>query len=335
MRTCGVSLGVVAVATLVRLGLHPQLSTWSPFTTYSLAVICMALAGGFWPGMATLALSLIAGSILFLPPAFTLTLAEGAAWPMVMFALTSSINVVLISGMMASILAHDAHQQLLFRELQHRSRNLFTVIQAVVSRTIAESPTMAEAKSAAETRIAALARTHAMVADSGWIGARLDQIVIEELTGFARQIDCVGCGLLLTTPAAQNFALIIHELTTNAVKYGALSSPQGRITIRGEIDAGEPALFRFRWEETGGAEVTKPSRKGFGNSILNGLAKRFAQGVEVSYRSKGLIYELRIALGAIQARLATDTAPQAVNGHGAYLNKGRTQLQSATAPVVT
>lgn len=166
-RMYGVSLGIVATATVLRLAVHPHLSTASPFTTYGIAVICMALAGGFWPGMATLALSLIAGSILFLPPAFSFSLADGAEWPMLMFGLAAVVNIALVSGMMASILVHDEHQQLLFRELQHRSRNLFTVIQAVVSRTIAESQSMPEAKGAAETRIAALARTHAMLADAG------------------------------------------------------------------------------------------------------------------------------------------------------------------------
>src|ERR1700745_2355485 len=71
----GSAFVLVAAATLIRLGLHQELSSASPFTAYSLATLCMALAGGFWPGMMTLAISLVTGSILFLPPAFSLTLA--------------------------------------------------------------------------------------------------------------------------------------------------------------------------------------------------------------------------------------------------------------------
>src|ERR1700761_1656866 len=82
--------GMVAGATLVRLALHQELSTTAPFTTYSLAVLCLAAAGGFWPGMVTLAASLMMGSVLFLPPAFSFTLAEGAEWPLLMFALFGS-----------------------------------------------------------------------------------------------------------------------------------------------------------------------------------------------------------------------------------------------------
>ncbi|MBR0793786.1 DUF4118 domain-containing protein [Bradyrhizobium jicamae] len=298
----GSAIGIVAVATLVRLALHHELLTTAPFTTYSLAVLCSALAGGFWPGMVTLAASVVAGSILFLPPAFSVALADGAGWTLLMFALFGSINVVLISGLIASILLHDEHQQFLFGELRHRSRNLFAVVQSIVSRTIVESQTLSEAKQALETRLATLARTHAMLADSGWMGAPLDQIVSEELMSFANQVSCVGCGLILNTPAAQTFALIIHELATNAVKHGALSRPEGQVTIVGRIEASKGNnLFQFAWTEVGGPPVEAPRRRGFGSSILSGMAKRFAQNVDMDYRPEGLTYELQASLASIQA----------------------------------
>jgi len=306
----GSALGVVLAGTVVRLALHPALSTTAPFTTYSVGVVCLALAGGFWPGMVTLFASLAAGSILFLPPAFSFSLAEGAGWTLLMFAVFGSINVILVSGLIAGILLHDEHQRFLFGELQHRSRNLFAVVQSIVSRTIIESQTLSDAKQAAETRLAALARTHASLEDSGWTGAPLDKIVLEELTSFATQANCSGCDLLLNTPAAQTFALIIHELATNAVKHGALSRPEGRISICGSIKPGN--LFQFSWTEIGGPVVTPPPKKGFGSSILSGMAKRFAQDVEASYRPEGLIYELRIPLGSIQSSQGKSSADQNV-----------------------
>ena len=300
----GSAFVLVSAATLIRLGLHQELSSASPFTAYSLATLCMALAGGFYPGMVALAASLVTGAILFLPPAFSFTLAEGAGWPLIMFALFGGIQVVLVSGLIAAILLHDEHQQFLFGELRHRSRNLFTVVQGIASRTLTESQTLSEAKEAIELRLAALARTHAMLADSGWTGAPLEQIVSEELSSFANQVSCIGCSLVLNTPAAQSFSLIIHELATNAVKHGALLRPEGRITIQGRIRSGEGRdLFEFSWIETGGPAVHRPQRKGFGSSILNGMAKRFAQHVEASYRPEGLIYALRVPVGPIQAPL--------------------------------
>src|ERR1700746_1538138 len=309
IRGYGAAFVLVFAATLIRLGLHQELSSASPFTAYSLATLCMALAGGFYPGMVTLAASLVPGAILFLPPAFSFTLAEGAGWPLIMFALFGGIQVVLVSGLIAAILLHDEHQQFLFGELRHRSRNLFSVVQGIASRTLMESQTLSEAKHAIELRLAALARTHAMLADSGWTGAPLEQIVSEELTSFANQVSCVGCSLMLNTPAAQSFSLIIHELATNAVKHGALSGPEGRLTIQGCIRSSKGRdVFQFSWIESGGPAVERPHRKGFGSSILEGMAKRFAQHAEATYRPEGLIYKLDVLLVPIEASLKTRSA---------------------------
>jgi two-component sensor histidine kinase len=253
----------------------------------------------------------VTGAILFLPPAFSFTLAQEAGWPIVMFALFGGIQVVLVSGLIASILLHDEHQQFLFGELRHRSRNLFSVVQGIASRTLMESQSLSEAKQAIEMRLGALARTHAMLADSGWTGAPLEQIVSEELTSFANRVSCIGCSLMLNTPAAQSFSLIIHELSTDAVKHGALSRPEGRITIQGSIRSCEGGdLFEFSWIESGGPPVQRPQRIGFGSSILNGMAKRFARHVKASYRSEGLVYELQLLLGPIQGSLKPNSALQ-------------------------
>ncbi|MGO4511897.1 sensor histidine kinase [Bradyrhizobium sp. 2TAF36] len=215
---------------------------------------------------------------------------------------------------MAAILLHDEHQQFLFGELRHRSRNLFAVVQGIVSRTLTEDQTLAQAREALEMRLGSLARTHGMLADNGWMSAPLDQIVSEELTCFADQVGCTGCSLPLNTPAAQNFALIIHELATNAVKHGALSRPGGRILIKGSVQSREERdLFRFSWTESGGPPVNQPQRRGFGSSILNGMAKRFAEHVEVNYRPEGLAYELEVLLGSVRAPVATKSALHGTN----------------------
>jgi two-component sensor histidine kinase len=202
-RVYGSALLLVLSATLIRLGLHQELSSASPFTLYSLPILCVALAGGFYPGMVTLAASVLTGSILFLPPAFSFTLAEGAEWPLLIFVVVGIIQVILVSGLIAAILLHDTHQHFLFGELRHRSRNLFAVVQGIVSRTLMESPTLADARQSLDLRLASLARTHAMMADSGWMGAPLDQIISEELTSFANQVSCNGCALPLNTPAGR------------------------------------------------------------------------------------------------------------------------------------
>jgi two-component sensor histidine kinase len=133
-------------------------------------------------------------------------------------------------------------------------------------------------------------------------GRSFDQIISEELASFANQVSCIDCRLILNTPTAQSFALIIHELATNAVKYGALSRPEGHVTVQGQIQWCEGNdLFRFTWTETGGPTVELPQRKGFGSSILCGIARQFAQTVQMTYQPQGLIYELQVPLGSIQA----------------------------------
>jgi len=194
--------------------------------------------------------------------------------------------------------------------LRHRSQNLFAIIQTIVSRSFVAGQTSSQAKEALEGRLAALARTHAMLADTAWVGASLKEIVAEEVTGFVHQVSVSGCDLVVNTPTAQNFALIVHELATNAVKYGALSSPEGRIRIDGSIEAvGGKGQFRFVWRELGGPLVIAPTRKGFGTEILSRLAKSFGEKVEAVYRPEGLTYELVVPLSVIGVRSAVAGDP--------------------------
>ena len=295
-----VAVAAVAVATLLRLAVGGLVSAWVPFATYFLAIIFVALACGFWPGMVAVFLSVVAGWFLFLTPSFSFALDAEAAWALLLFILIASINVALTSGLIAGLLVEDERQKFLIQELRHRSQNLFAVIQTIVSRTFVEGQTLPQVKEALNGRLMALARTHAILADRGWVGASLRDIVTEELGGFVQQVSVTGCDIIVNTPAAQNFALIVHELGTNAVKYGALSAPDGRIRIDGSIEGvDEKGQFRFVWRETEGPPVTPPTRKGFGTAILDQLAKSFGLKVEATYRPEGLIYELVVSLNVI------------------------------------
>ena len=147
----------------------------------------------------------------------------------------------------------------------------------------------------------ALAHAHAMLANNAWVGAPLDEIVSEELNGFEGQVGVSGCNIVVNTPAAQNFALIVHELKTNAVKYGSLSSPSGHVTIDGLIEGADgKGQFRFSWNESGGPPVIEPMHKGFGSAVLLEAAKRFGQAAAAVYRPEGLTYEFRVLLSEIQ-----------------------------------
>ena len=122
-----------------------------------------------------------------------------------------------------------------------------------------------------------------------------------QATGLESQVSVRGCNIVVNTPAAQNFALIVHELRTNAVKYGALSSPSGHVTIDGLIEATNgKGQLRFRWNESGGPPVVEPTRKGFGSAVLLETAKRFGRAAAAVYHPEGLTYEFRVLLSEIQ-----------------------------------
>ena len=299
----GVALLVVALATLLRMLLWGVVSEAGPFTTYSLAIIIAALVCGFWPGMMATVLSVLIGAYFFVPPTFSFALfSTKEAWTVTMFAVVASINVALVSGLVAALLRREDRQLLSFRELQHRSQNLFAVIEAIASRTLIEGQTIANAKEVFAGRLHALARTHSMLANNAFLGAPLKEIVAQEITSFSDQVTVTGCDIAVNTRAAESFALIIHELATNAVKYGALSTRQGRVAIQCSIDgANGRGQLRFEWTESGGPPVSPPARKGFGSTILFEVAKQFSQDVQAKFSPEGLTYQLRSLLTGIEA----------------------------------
>jgi PAS domain S-box-containing protein len=197
--------------------------------------------------------------------------------------------------------AHD--RQLFFiRELQHRTANLFAVIQFIVNRSLSEAQSIPEARKELNARLEALARAHAILADAAWEGARLSEVLKRELKAFSDRLSIRGCELIINAPAAQQFAMIVHELATNAIKYGALSAPDGRIAVEGRVEQnGSNTQFLFLWKESGGPRVSNPTRRGFGSIILVDSAKQFGRHVALNYEPDGLSYELLLPVSAIAA----------------------------------
>jgi two-component sensor histidine kinase len=113
-----------------------------------------------------------------------------------------------------------------------------------------------------------------------------------------------GCDIVITPSAAQHFALVLHELATNATKYGALSVPAGHVKIQGQVNGGSAEdEFTFLWQEIDGPPTTQPIRRGFGSSILVDAAKGFGKRAVLDYPPSGLKYELVIPLSSIRTKL--------------------------------
>jgi PAS domain S-box-containing protein len=195
----------------------------------------------------------------------------------------------------------EDHQRLTIRELEHRTRNLFAVVQAIVSQSHKESKTVAEAEYVLGGRLRALSQAYELLADSAWEGVSLAQIFDRHLVVHSNRVAISGCDVIVVPRAAQQFALIVHELTTNALKYGALSIPGGRVSISGRIDRSDgDGLFVFLWKETGGPPVSPPTKRGFGSVILFESAHQFGRHVAVNYAPEGLTYEFHVDLKSIE-----------------------------------
>jgi PAS domain S-box-containing protein len=137
------------------------------------------------------------------------------------------------------------HQQFLISELEHRAKNLFAVVQSIVNHTLIEGQTLAGAKVVLTGRLNALAQAHALLAEAAWQGAPLAEIIQRVFAGFSKRFDLSGCEIVLNTPATQQFALAVHELATNATKYGALSVPNGRVSIECDVRRASDARSRI------------------------------------------------------------------------------------------
>jgi PAS domain S-box-containing protein len=191
----------------------------------------------------------------------------------------------------------------LLHEVQHRSNNLLAIIQTIAARSLSENHSLAEAKASFEGRLQALARSNRKLTDSALNGVSVSEIVRSQLEPFAGRILVDGTDILLGRQDAQNFALVLHELATNATKHGALSTVGGKVYITWSIiDHGKANALKFRWHETEGPPISKPTRYGFGTTLL----KATFPDARIEYPTEGLICEIHIPLGGLGTRADAD-----------------------------
>lgn len=167
----------------------------------------------------------------------------------------------------------EERQRLLLAELQHRVRNTLGVVRSIARRSAETSSTVEEYASHLDGRLNAFARTQGLVTRDPEGGVDLEFLVVEELLAYnareGEQMRVAGPMVRFQAKAAETFALAIHELATNALKYGALSRPDGRVEITWRLEKDrDPAMFLFQWRERGGPPVKPPPRKGFGTELL-------------------------------------------------------------------
>ena len=191
-------------------------------------------------------------------------------------------------------------QRLLMRELDHRMKNTLQVIQAVIRRTARSQGSVDVFERSLLGRVGAMSRAHDLLAEERWLGAEMNAVVTQEVSSFdaGGAISASGPRLRLNPRAALSIALVIHELATNASKYGALSSPEGKISVTWQADrsGGEPTIA-LRWEETDGPDVSPPTSKGFGSMLIeSSIAYELEGEAHLDYRRDGLVCVISMPL---------------------------------------
>lgn len=229
---------------------------------------------------------------------------EGKAMP----AITSAIEEFAeVSRVLASASRErlDAEEQnrFLMHEMAHRVKNQYALIGAIAHRAAKQSSSTAEFHTTLSDALDSLARSSDLLAQSGWECAKLRELVLRQLQPFGAsratgQFQLDGPDLPLNVSSVQTIGLALHELATNAAKYGALSAENGTVTIEWSVGV----RFRLRWQERGGPPVVAPKRTGFGTSVIHTMTARGLGGeVRLDYAVDGLVWNVDAPIEMVRA----------------------------------
>jgi two-component sensor histidine kinase len=274
----GIAIAIFAIATVLRFALDPFILPPAPFFTYYTAVLLTAFFCGMCPAIFAVVISGVTALYFFVPPRGTFEATPHGVIALVAFFTISFLIVAVVTSLHAAIkkiLAQQQQTKLLANELQHRTSNLLTVIQSIAHRSLAGDISLARGREILEARLQALARTHQRLTSSKMDMVSLEEIIRSELEAFSSRTKIEGDEIFLDYQQAQKFSLAVHELATNALKYGALSAPTGAVRIAWSVsNNGNGHELRFCWEEHGGPPVVVPTREGFGSTLLKATFAR-------------------------------------------------------------
>jgi PAS domain S-box-containing protein len=210
----------------------------------------------------------------------------------------SSYGVRIVRDISDRKVAED-RQRLLLNELNHRVKNMLAVVQGIAHQTLKGESVPPELTEAFQARLAALAAAHDLVVRQNWEPTPIKRAIEEAVRAFGgpdQRFTISGEEFLLPPHRSVTLALAMHELATNAAKYGALSVPNGRVAIRWTFSQEGLELL---WEESDGPPVLEPKRRGFGSRLLQqGLARELGGSVDIHFRPQGLLCRITAPLAA-------------------------------------
>jgi two-component sensor histidine kinase len=282
------ALACVSAAVLVRVLFGLMGGNVLLFATYYPAILLAALTGGVGAGLFATLLSL--AIVLW---AFTTPVATQAV-NIVLFLLSSGAMIAvaeLYRGAVRRLHDEEKKRALLMRELEHRGKNTFAIVQSIVRQTLQDQKDVADV---IVGRIRSVSATNDIITRSDHQTAGLKAIFERELDPYDRaQVTLHGPDVQLGAELARSFALIVHELATNAAKYGALCLPNGRLSVEWSLSGSRLSLH---WDEKNGPMVLRPFEPGFGARLVTCLLKSHDGEVTPEFKPDGLRVRISVAL---------------------------------------
>ena len=221
---------------------------------------------------------------------------------------------VTVAGMIMDVTDRrlgEEHRAMLAAELDHRVKNSMANIQAIAHQTLRGAATLDDARETLDARLRSLARAHDVLTGGVRIDASMAEVVDKALEPFRdseARFSVGGPEVSLPQRLALAFVLALHELSTNAVKYGALSNATGRVSVAWEVGPGP--VLRFRWEESGGPVVAPPNRKGFGSKLIErALASELAGTATIDCRPAGIVFRVDALLPVVDSQAPRKAGP--------------------------
>jgi two-component sensor histidine kinase len=196
-------------------------------------------------------------------------------------------------------------QRIMVDELHHRVKNILATVQAIASQSLRSAQSLEEGRRAIESRLQALGRVHDVLLRTNWSKAKLEDILRAGIEPFvtvaAPQIALRSADIDVAPAAALPLAIVLNELCTNAVKYGALSQPTGRVAINATVTASGASCL-LNWAEKGGPPVLEPTRRSFGSKLIeHAFVAQLQAKADLSFDPAGVRYEIEVPLAVLNA----------------------------------
>lgn len=296
MARMALGLGLAAVALGIRLALAPLIGMGAPFGAFILAVLVATVFGGVIAGVTSVVV-LAGGGVLMLAPMEPTVAARRAVFAVTFFIASSTFAIWIITLLRAALLREVAAREgerLLKLELHHRVKNTLAVVQSLAEQTFRDAADNEAARHQFTDRLVALAGAHDLLVDAGWRAVTLDALAAQALAPF-RPVDgrlrVDGGPIEISPEVAVALALCLHELATNASKYGALADGGGVRLAWAVDETGGRRRLELEWRESGGPRPAPAGRQGFGTRLLTrALAAQPGAAAELSFPAEGALW---------------------------------------------